>query len=71
MLVYIADQKMSVATEYAYEIFTVCQKIYGLRNTRTIEAFRKLTDLSKRQSKGRCFDFSLPASEHVERLSSL
>ena len=70
-MVYIADQKFSIATEYAYEVFQVCQKIHGIRDTRTVEAFRKLTELSKRESQGRSFDFSLAVHEHVERLSCL
>lgn len=68
MILYIADQKFSIATEYAYEICKVCQKIHGMRDARTVKAFRKLTELSKRESQGRSFDLS---HEHVERLSSL
>ncbi len=71
MMVYIADQKFSIATEYAYEVFNVSQKIHGTRDARTVEAFRKLTDLSKHESQGRGFDFSLAVHEHVERLSCL
>ena len=71
MMVYIADQKISIATDYAYEVFKVCQKIHGMRDARTVEAFRKLTELSKRASQGRGFDFSLAAHEYVERLSCL
>ena len=68
MLLYIADQKFSIATEYAYEIFKVCQKMHGMGDARTVKAFRKLTELSKRESQGRNFDLN---HEHVEKLSSL
>ena len=70
-MVYIADQKFAIATEYAYEVFKVCEKIHGNRDPKTVEAFRKLTELSKRESQGRRFDFSLAVHEHVERLSCL
>ncbi|XP_028408872.1 uncharacterized protein LOC114531462, partial [Dendronephthya gigantea] len=71
MMVYIADQKISKATEYAYDVFKVCEKIHGMRDPRTVKAFRKLTELSKRQSHGQGFDLSAAVHEQVERLSSL
>ena len=71
MMVYIADQKISIATEYAYEVFKVCLKIHGMRDSRTVKAFRKLTELSKRQSQDDGFDLSAVVHEQVERLSSL
>ena len=70
-MVYIADQKFAIATEYAYQLFQVCQKVHGSRDAKTLEAFRKLTELSKRESQGRSFDISLAVHEHVERLSCL
>lgn len=69
--VYVADQEMSTATAYAYEVCKISQKVYGTKDRRTVNAFRRLTELSKRESQGHMYDTSFNIYERVERLSSL
>lgn len=69
--VYVADQEISTATAYAYEVFKVSQQIYGMKDRRTVSAFERLTELSKRKSEGHSIDIPFNTYEHVERLSCL
>ena len=71
MKVYVTDQQMTTATVYAYEVFKISQQFYGLKDPRTVNAFRRVTELSNKAAQGQGFKFSLSSYEQVEKLSCL